>query len=204
MATQHQKGQQDRQQGESAMARSEESERSLAARQYQDPFSLLDSMFDRLQRDVFGTTLFNALLTPRASEGEGGVTRVPRVLMRDAGNALELTAELPGIDPKDVTVECEDDVLTISGESQAEEESDRGRTQRYLSFYRQVRLPDNIAVDQAKASYRNGALSIRFPKVAERSNVRQIPVSTEPGGQPTEQGAQQTKQSGQQTKGKAA
>lgn len=166
-------------------------------RQYQDPFSLLDSMFERMQRDMFGRTLFSALLPTQASETESGVVRVPRVQMRDTGDALELTAELPGIAPEDVKVELEDDTLTLRGETQTEEETDGERTERYVCFYRQIQLPDGIDVDQAQASYKNGVLSIRFPKPAERGNVRQIPVQTESGAQQTaaqQSGGQQAQQ----------
>ena len=169
---------------EATMAKSEEGERSLATRQYQDPVSLVDSMFERMQRDLLGTTLFNALLPSRGSEGDGGAVRVPRVQMRDTGDAIELTAELPGLDTDDVQVEVEDDTLTIQGENQVEEAREGTRQERYVCFYRQIQLPDGVDADQAKASYRNGVLSIRFPKSAERSNARQIPITSEESGQP--------------------
>ena len=58
-----------------------------------------------------------------------------------------------------------------------EEESEGGRFERHASFYRQVRLPEDIDADQVKASYDNGVLTIRFPRRGERQNVRQIPVT---------------------------
>lgn len=163
-----------------AMERSESGDRGLATRLYQDPFSVFDSLFERMQRDFFGTSLLNALVPTRGGKGEGGqYVRVPRVQMRDSGEALELTAEMPGIEGANVSVQIEDDVVTISGEQRAEEESDDTRTERYVSFYRKIPLPDGVNTDQAKASYRNGVLTIRFPKTRARSDARQIPVSTE-------------------------
>jgi HSP20 family protein len=198
----------------STMARAGDGgERAIVTRQYQDPFSLLDSLVERMQRDFLGTTLFNAMLPARAAEGDRDVIRVPRVQMRDTGDALELTAELPGIEADNVKVELEDDVLTISGEAESEEEREGARIERYVSFYRQIPIPDGIDADGAQASYRNGVLSIRFPKRAERSNAKQIPVTT---GQSAEQGGQQAtatagksgeqggQQAGQQAKEKAA
>jgi HSP20 family protein len=173
-------------------------ERGLATRQYQDPLSMLDSLFERMQRDFFGTTLFNAMLPAGAAEGDRGVVRVPRMQMRDSGDAIELTAELPGIEPDQVKVELEDDMLTISGEAEAKEEREDERIERSVSFYRQIPLPDSVDADQAQASYNNGVLTIRFPKRAERSHAKQIPVTT---GQSAQQGGQQT---GQQAKDKAA
>jgi len=102
-------------------------------------------------------------------------------------------------------------VLTIRGETQMEEETDDARIERYFSFFRQVELPDGVDVEQAEASYRNGMLSIRFPKRAQRENVRQIPISTQSGATQsgsaqsasTQSGEQQQK-SEQQKKEKAA
>jgi HSP20 family protein len=175
--------QQGKRQGE-MMTRAGEGERGgLATRQYRDPFSLLDSLFDRMQRDFFGTTLLGALLPREGAEGERGMPRVPRVQMRDTADALVVTAEMPGLAASDVKIELQDDVLTLHGETRHEEQIEGESIERYVSFYRQVRLPEGLDVDQAEASYANGVLSIKFPKRAERSNVRQIPVSTEPGAQ---------------------
>ena len=172
---------QSQRQGESQSTESAAMERSESGtRLYQDPFSVFDSLFERMQRDFFGTSLLNALVPTRGGKGEGSPeVRVPRVQMRDSGEALELTAEMPGIEGANVSVQIEDDVVTISGEQRAEEESDDTRTERYVSFYRKIPLPDGVNTDQAEASYRNGVLTIRFPKTRTRSDARQIPVSTE-------------------------
>ncbi|PYM86474.1 MAG: hypothetical protein DME13_08715 [Candidatus Rokuibacteriota bacterium] len=118
------------------------------------------------------------MLPAGAAEGDRGVVRVPRMQMRDNDDAIELTAELPGIEPDKVKVELEDDTLTISGEAEAKEEREDARIERYVGFYRQIPLPDSVDADQAQASYNNGVLTIRFPKRAERSNAKQIPVTT--------------------------
>jgi HSP20 family protein len=181
--------QQGKRQGESIATRSGEGERGLASRRYQDPFSFFDAMFDRLQRDVFGTSLLGTMFPGYAPEREGGAARVPRVQMKEADNAVVLTAELPGIDPEDIQVECREDVLTIRGETQRKEEREGGHTEQYASFYRQIRLPEDVDADQAQASYKNGMLSIRFPKRAERSHVKQIPISSESRPQPSKEKA---------------
>ena len=162
------------------MARTGGGERGIATRQYQDPFSFFDSLFERMQRDFFGTSLLNALVPTMGGQGDGGtVVRVPRVNVRDTGDALELTAELPGVETKNVSVEIEDNVLTIGGEQEEREERGEMRSERYISFYRQIPLPDGIDTEQAQANFRNGMLTIKFPKAAERSSARRIPVSTE-------------------------
>ena len=81
-----------------AMERSDSGEHGLATRQYQDPFSLFDSFFERMQRDFFGTSLLNALIPSRGGDGDAGrFVRMPRLPMRHTGDALELKAEMPGI-----------------------------------------------------------------------------------------------------------
>lgn len=161
------------------MERTESGERGLATRRYQDPFSLFDSLFERMQRDFFGTSLLNALVPTRGGADDGSqFVRMPRVQMRDTGDALELTAEMPGVEGANVSVQIEDDVVTISGEQRRQEERDDTRMEQYVSFHRQISLPDGIDTDQAQASYRDGVLTIRFPKTRARSGARQIPVTT--------------------------
>ena len=188
-----------------AMERTESGERGLATRQYQDPFSLFDSLFERMQRDFFGTSLLNALVPARSGDGgdDRRFVRMPRVQMRDIGDALEIRAEMPGIDGSNVSVLLEDDVLTISGEQRTEEKRDGARTGHYLSFYRQIPLPDDIDTEQPKASYRDGVLTVRFPKTKARTSAREIPVTTEQQNSQPQTGQQQT--TGQlQTKERAA
>jgi HSP20 family protein len=100
---------------------------------------------------------------------------------------------MPGIDAQNVSVQVEDDILTISGEQRAEEEREGARTERYVSFYRQIPLPDGVDTEQAQASHRNGILTLRFPKTKARSRAREIRVDTEQGGQ-SQTGQQQTKE----------
>jgi HSP20 family protein len=186
-------------------------ERGMATRQYQDPFSLFDSLFERMQRDFFGTSLLNALIPTIGGNGGDGrrFVRMPRVQMRDTGDMLEVTAEMPGIEGRNVSVVLQDDVLTISGEQQQEEESDEARMERYVSFYRQIPLPDDIDTERVEASYRDGVLTVRFPKTRARGGAREIPVMTQQAGQPQTTGqpqsAGQQQTAGQsQTKERAA
>ena len=59
--------------------------------------------------------------------------------------------------------------------------------ERYVSFYRQIPLPHDIDTEQSKASYRDGVLTVRFPKTRARSTAREIPVTTEQSGQQQQQ-----------------
>ena len=145
-----------------AMERSDRGERGLATRQYQDSFSLFDSLFERMQRDFFGTSLLNALIPSRGGDGDGGrFARMPRVQMRDVGEALELRAEMPGIDGRNVSVVVEDDVLTISGEQREEQARDDARTERWIS--------DGLSERRRRVESRACALARRWEQVSPRA-----------------------------------
>ncbi len=89
--------------------------------------------------------------------------------------------ELPGIDPKDVQVTLEGEMLLVRGERR--EEREERKEGRYLhrehvvgAFQRSVQLPHRVKADKVKASCRNGIMTIELPK-AEEYVGRQIPVS---------------------------
>jgi HSP20 family protein len=97
----------------------------------------------------------------------------------DAQN-LVVTAELPGLTKEAIEITVNDGVLSISGERKESQESKDGevvRNERFQgSFVRSLTLPKPVAVDQTKASYQNGILTITLPK-AEAARPKSIPVS---------------------------
>ncbi len=85
-----------------------------------------------------------------------------------------LRAEVPGIDPeKDVSLDIEGDVLTISGERR-EEKKDKNRHElHYGSFTRSIPLPRDVKTDEIKATYVDGVLEVRVPAmVAEHKPLK--------------------------------
>ena len=97
----------------------------------------------------------------------------PVVNVEEGTDALLLTAELPGMAEEDVNLEIENNILTIRGEKREErEEADDERSyhvweRRYGSFQRAFTLPKSVAVDEVKADFDNGILTVRMPKAAE-------------------------------------
>lgn len=126
----------------------------------QDPWNWVDDL-------MRGVDLFPALVG--GSTAQTGFS--PRIDLAETETALTVSAELPGLDEKDVTVELEDEVLTISGEKKAETETkEKGwyRTERrYGSFHRVVPLPTDVEAGKAKAVFKRGVLSIEIPKKPE-------------------------------------
>jgi HSP20 family protein len=81
---------------------------------------------------------------------------------------LRVSAELPGMDEKDVEILVDDGVLTIRGEKKSETE-DQGRrfSERYYGrFERSIALPYEVEEDKANASFQNGVLTVTLPKSA--------------------------------------
>jgi HSP20 family protein len=107
----------------------------------------------------------------------------PAVDIFDAPDAIVLKAELPGINPDDIDIEVDDNVLSITGERRFEEHVEEGRYHRveraYGRFQRSITLPPNVRADQITAGVENGVLEVRVPK-AEEAKPRKIAVK--PGG----------------------
>jgi len=93
---------------------------------------------------------------------------VPRVDVHETDASLTVTAELPGIDEKEVAVELEENSLILSGEKREEhEEKTRHgyRLERHFgSFHRIIPLPARVEGDKAKAVFRKGVLTVTIPK----------------------------------------
>jgi HSP20 family protein len=83
----------------------------------------------------------------------------------------EITAELPGIDEKNVEVKLTNHTLTIKGEKTEEKEEKEKdyylSERRYGSFHRSFQLPDGVNADKVEASFAKGVLTIKLPKTAE-------------------------------------
>ena len=106
---------------------------------------------------------------------------VPALDVRETDDRFELTVDLPGIDPGDVTVNYEDGMLSISGKREfSKEESGETwhRVERgFGTFARQVRLPRTAEADHIEASFDRGVLTVSVPK-AEAAKPRTIEVKT--------------------------
>jgi HSP20 family protein len=102
----------------------------------------------------------------------GGMSAAaPAVDLLEKDNEYELTAELPGMDEKDIEIRVSDRKLTIRGEKQEQKEEKRKdlflSERRYGSFERTFRLPEGVDADKIAATMRNGLLTVTLPKSAE-------------------------------------
>lgn len=105
-----------------------------------------------------------------AVEGEGEVERwtIPLDVVEEENNII-VHATLPGMKPEDIEVTLEENVLTIKGKTETEEEHKEGnylmRERRTGAFHRMLRLPDTVDTEKAETMYENGVLTVTFPKV---------------------------------------
>lgn len=132
-----------------------------------DPFKEMNTLQDRMTR------LFDeAWGRPRRGD-EDFITGswLPPVDVRETKDALEITAELPGMEPADVEVAVENGVLTIKGARQFERASEGETYHRversYGAFERSFTLPTNVDPERIQAVYRNGILGLTLPKREE-------------------------------------
>ena len=101
---------------------------------------------------------------------------LPAVDVFDTKDAVVLKAELAGMDPDDIEIEVEDNVLTIKGERTLEDKVDEERyyrvERRFGSFQRSLALPQGVKADDIQAGYEDGILTVRVPKAEEEKPQR--------------------------------
>ncbi|MGH1592236.1 Hsp20/alpha crystallin family protein [Methylobacterium phyllosphaerae] len=127
------------------------------------PFLTLHREMNRLFDDVFNGLSAGMPSPTMPSLGW------PRVEMVETDHGLRVSAELPGMDEKDVELLIEDGVLTLRGEKRAETtDKERGYSERsYGRFERVIALPFAVEEDKAEASFQNGVLSVTLPRSAK-------------------------------------
>src|SRR5574338_1220270 len=133
-----------------------------------DPFNRLHREIDR----VFSDFMTDWPWTGRTNLLDRQLgSFVPDVDITETDKEFRVTAELPGMDEKDLEVTYFDGGLTIKGEKRDEHEEQQGefyRSERVFgAFERTIPLPSDINPDKAKASFKKGVLSITLPKTEE-------------------------------------
>lgn len=131
-------------------------------RDREDPFSLLrhdmDSLFDEFFRGFDMEPFF----------GRRSTRFSPSVDITENDREIRVSAELPGMDEKDIDITLNHDSLTIKGEKREEKEDkskDYYRMERsYGTFSRTIPLPVEIETDKVNAHYKKGILTITIPK----------------------------------------
>jgi len=92
--------------------------------------------------------------------------------IEDKGDRLEITAEIPGVDKKDVKVNLTNDTMSIKAEKKEEKEEKKRnyyyKERSYGGFYRSITLPSEVDPKTAKATYKDGVLQITIDKIEKK------------------------------------
>jgi HSP20 family protein len=107
----------------------------------------------------------------------------PSVEVDASDKEVRVSAELPGMDEKDIEAFVDNDVLTIRGEKKAEtEDKERRFSERYYGrFERSVALPFEVDEEHAQASFKNGVLTVTIPKSpTAQDKAKRIAINAEP------------------------
>lgn len=140
-----------------------------------NPFTQLQRRMNNLFDDFFGRSSLDL------SGGNTGAFQ-PRIDVSETDKEVRITAELPGLDEKDVEVRVAKNKLTIKGEKKVEKEEEDGDYYHsecsYGYFDRTIELPQGIDADNGKAKFKRGVLKVTIPKNPEaQSHRRRIEVT---------------------------
>ena len=138
-----------------------------------NPTRSLMTDFDRIVDSMFSPGW------PRLSAGQSWMLAVD---VNETEKEFFLSADMPGLDKNDVSVDIHDGVITIKGERAIDNEKStdgyRIRERQLGSFNRSFRLPDNVNEDKVAAKFKNGLLTVTLPKTKEiLPEGRQIKIS---------------------------
>jgi HSP20 family protein len=144
-----------------------------------EPFRDLVSLQDRMNR-LFDESFRGATRGAGDDDWALGGSWAPAVDIYEQDGNIVLKAELPGVDPKDVDVRVENNVLTLRGERKLDNEVKRENYHRversYGAFSRSFTLPNVIDTEKIKAEYKDGVLRMTLP-TREEAKPKQISIS---------------------------
>jgi len=137
-----------------------------------DPFRALQQDMER----VFGQL-------GRGAPSVFSELRFPALDVTEADDALEVTAELPGVNKEDVDVSIVSGMLTIKGEKKSEKEDKQENAymleRSYGSFSRSIPLPFELGTSDVDASFKDGVLKIRIPRPPEaKQEAKKIEIKS--------------------------
>ncbi|MBK7550408.1 MAG: Hsp20/alpha crystallin family protein [Syntrophaceae bacterium] len=148
-----------------------------ARREEEYPLFSLQREVNRLFDDFFRG--FDLRPLRMADERWSGFS--PKMDLEETEKEYRITAELPGMEEKDVEVLLTGNSITLKGEKK-EEKEEKGKSfyhveRSYGSFQRTVPLPEGIDLKKVDADFRNGVLTIKLPKTAEAKKVgKKVPI----------------------------
>jgi HSP20 family protein len=133
-----------------------------------------------LKNDLF--TNFDAVVNRFFDDGPAYRSTVPAVDVREDEDRFFLEAELPGMTEKDVNINVENNMLTISSKKEEERNEEKKgyvlKERKSAEFSRSFMLPKNVKAEKIEASMKNGVLNLVIPK-AEEAKPKKIEIKAE-------------------------
>lgn len=152
--------------------------RSLTRWEPSSDMNTLTSRMDRLFDEMMGRGVRRSLEDSSSLRGSW----VPAIDVREKGDAIEISADLPGLKPEDVEVTVDNGLLSIRGErrlDEAKEGESWHRVERaYGVFERTFSLPSSVDATKIEARFKNGEMRLLLPK-REESKPRSVQVKVE-------------------------
>ena len=144
----------------------------------------VDRLFDDAFRRFGMPPILRDTVWPRGPEPAVAAFIRPTIDVSAGKNEYAITAEVPGMDEKDIKLEICNNTLTIKGEKKQEQEAkdrDHYRIERsYGSFQRVLSLPEDAEQSGIAAKFKNGVLTVKMPrKPEEKRDVKLIDIKTE-------------------------
>lgn len=131
----------------------------------------IDRLFEDFGSGFWGTPLHRRMFGLEPLRREWGWTAEPAVDFTETDKAYEVTAELPGMDEKNIEVKVVNSNLTIKGEKQEEKEEKKKdyylHERHFGSLERCFQVPEGVDTDKIEASFKKGVLTVTLPKKPE-------------------------------------
>ncbi len=138
-----------------------------------DPFVTLQRSMNRIFDDF--TSGFGVPSLTR----NGWTGTWPRVEIHETGNEVKITADLPGMDEKDIELSLHDGVLTLKGEKKSESQGALYSERWHGQFQRSVQLGSEVDPENVRAAFKNGVLAVTLAKKPEaQTQVKRIPIGS--------------------------
>ncbi|MBZ5662762.1 MAG: Hsp20 family protein [Acidobacteriia bacterium] len=167
------------------------SEKSLAVQRAEERSALkpvkfeslldrMDDIFDRINKRAFEIFEGNGRIFGRELDdwlkAEREFLHPVHIQLAESGESLDVQAELPGFDEKDLEINVEPRRVTISGKRETSKKEKKGKTVYSETgcdqILRVVDLPEEVETDKVTATLKNGVLALTMPKVAKSRSVR--------------------------------
>ncbi|MBN1377243.1 Hsp20/alpha crystallin family protein [Candidatus Woesearchaeota archaeon] len=152
---------------------------------WDDPFEELKKMQEKIRRmfDLYNEE-FGGLINNREVK-ELKEFRSPKVDIKERGNNLLVSIDVPGVEKKDIDLKITDRYIEIKAEKEEKietEDKEKGQYSYKASsrkFYRKIPLPEEVNEEEATATYKNGVLNVIAPKKKKESEKKERKIKIE-------------------------